>query len=112
MADPSADRLTGRLRNLKLYRTLGVLLQDDGPRWHAAPVGDVTYAQLGQVADSKLVVDGEVEQRRFAVTVGELQADPNRPYLPEFKRYFLTDELSLVPGFANGSGATLHSWLP
>ena len=112
MADPSADRLTGRLRNLKLYRTLGLLLQHDGPRCHAAPVADVTYAQLDQVAGSKLAVDGEVEQCQFAATVGELQAGPNRPYLFEFKRCLLTDELSLVPGFANGSGATFHGWLP
>jgi hypothetical protein len=41
-------------------------------------MADVTYAQLDQVAGSKLAVDGEVEQREFAATVGELQADPNR----------------------------------
>jgi len=66
------------------------------------PVADVSDAQPDQVTGSKLAVDGEVEQRQLAVTIGELQADPNRPDLFELKRRFLTYKLSPVPGFANG----------
>jgi hypothetical protein len=70
------------------------------------------YAQLDQVASSKLAVNGEVEQGQFAATVSESQADPDNPDLFEFKRCFLTDELSLIPGFVNGSRAKFHGRLP
>jgi hypothetical protein len=112
--DPSTDGVTGRLRDLELHRTLGLLLQQDGPRCHAVPVADVSSAQPHQVTGSKLAVDGEVEQRQLAATVGELQADSDRPDLFELKRRFLTYKLSFVPGFANGRRAVnvFHGWLP
>jgi hypothetical protein len=97
--DPGTDRVTRRLGDLELHRTLGPVLQHDCPGYHAAAVADVSDAQPDQVTGSKLTVDGEVEQRQLAGAVGELQADPDRPDLFELKRRFLTYKLSLVPFF-------------
>src|ERR1700736_2276762 len=105
MTDPGSNSIPRWLSNLELHRTLGFLLQHDRPGCHAAPVADVSDAKPDQVTGSKLAVDGEVEQRQLAVTIGELQADPNRPDLFELKRRFLTYKLSLVPGCANGCRA-------
>jgi hypothetical protein len=75
-------------------------------------MADVSDAQPDQVTGSKLAVDGKVEERQLAVTVGELKADPDRPDLFELKRRFLTYKLSLVPGFANGRRAvSVFPWL-
>jgi len=54
-------------------------MQHDGPRCHAAPVADVTYAQLDQVAGSKLAVDGEVEQRQFRGDGWRVASGPESP---------------------------------
>src|ERR1700684_2850620 len=106
---PTASRVGSVISNCT--GRWGLLLQHDRPRCHAAPVANVSDPQLDEVAGSKLAVDGEVEQRQLAATVGELQADSNRPDLFEFQQCFLTDEPSLVPGFANGSRAMFHGWL-
>ena len=79
MTDPGFNSLPRGLGNLELNGPLGLLLQHDRPGCDADPVADVSDAQPDQVTGSKLAVDGEVEQRELAATVGELQADPNRP---------------------------------
>jgi hypothetical protein len=113
ITDPGSDSIPRRLGNLELHGTLGFLLQHYCPGCHAASVADVSDAQSDQVTGSKLAVDGEVEQRQLAATVGELQAHPDRPDLFELERRLLAYKLSLVPGFANGRRALnlFHDWL-
>jgi hypothetical protein len=77
------------------------------PPWQTSRTRSLTKSQA-----RSLLSMARLNSASFAATVGELQADPNRPFLFEFKRCLLTDEPSLVPGFANGSGATFHGWLP
>src|SRR5580704_7508191 len=48
LRNPGSDRVAGRLRDLELHRTLGLLLQHDRPRCHAASVADISDAQLDQ----------------------------------------------------------------
>jgi hypothetical protein len=63
MTDPGSNSPPRRLGNLKLYRTLGFLLQHDRPGCHVASVAHVSDAQLHQVAGSKIAVDGSKRTR-------------------------------------------------
>jgi len=77
-------------------------------------MANVPDSQLCQVASPQLAVDGKVEQRELPATVGELQADTDRPDFLELKRCPLADELSLVPRLARVGRvlSVIHGWSP
>jgi hypothetical protein len=92
--------LRGRIRDLKLNRPLGFLLHDDRVRSDPITVGDITDAQLQEIAAAQLAVERQIEQRELALAIAQFEANPNRPNVPEFERCFLPDQLSLVPEIA------------
>ena len=98
MGDPCAHGLAGWLRNFELHRALRLLLQHDGPRCHILTVADIPDPQLHQIARPQFAVDGEIKQCEFPPTIRELQANSNCPYLFQFERGLLADELALVQG--------------
>jgi hypothetical protein len=65
---------------------------------YGAAVGDITDAQLDQVAAAQLVIAGEVEQGLVAQPVGQLQSDPDRPDLAHFSGGFGPVSLPLFQG--------------
>jgi len=54
MTNPGEDRFAGRLRDLKLNRPLGFLLHGDRARSDPITVGDITDAQLQEIAAAQL----------------------------------------------------------
>ena len=48
---------------------------------------------------AKFAIYREVEQREVTMSFVDLQANPNRPYLPELKRRFLSYQLAFVPRY-------------
>jgi hypothetical protein len=68
--------------------------------------------QLHEVASPKLAIDSQIEQREVSTTVGDLKPDANRPYLLEFERRFLTDELAFIPRLTEGiCSSGFRDWL-
>lgn len=82
-----ADSGSGVLRDLKLDRPLGLLLDDDRASPHPAAGGHV-------FATAQLAVDCEVEQRQVAHTFFQFEPSADRPDLLHFERWFLTSELA------------------
>ena len=64
--DPRLDHLTGWRRDLKLHRTLRLLLQDDRPRGNSIAMAHITHSQLHQIAGAQFAIDAQVEQCEFA----------------------------------------------
>ena len=109
MSDPGEDRFSGRLRDFELHRPLGFLLHDDRARGDPIAMGDITDAQLHEIAAAQFAVERQIEQRELALAITQLKANPNRPNVPEFERCFLPDQLALVPGLAANR---YNGWVP
>jgi hypothetical protein len=100
MSNPGEDRFTGRLRDFELHRPLGFRLHDNRARRDSIAVGDITDAQLHEIAAAQFAVERQIEQREFALAITNFEANPNRPNVPEFERRFLTNQLAFIPGIA------------
>lgn len=75
--NPCGQRFPGLRRNLKLHRTLRLLLLDDCACGDPFSVREITDSQFHEIARSQFAVYGEVEERRFPNSIGELQWDPD-----------------------------------
>src|ERR1017187_7668181 len=100
MSNPGEDRFTGRLRDFELHRPLGFRLHDNRARRDSIAVGDITDAQLHEIAAAQFAVERQIEQREFALAITNFEANPNRPNVPEFERHFLPNQLAFIPGIA------------
>jgi len=100
MTDPSSHRLSCRFRNFELNRPLCLLLQHDCAGLHRLAVTHIPYSQLYQVTPPKLAVDGKVEECKLPSTVGELQANSDRPDFLRLEWELLANELAFVLGLA------------
>jgi hypothetical protein len=96
VSDPGEDRFSGRLRDFELNRSLRFLLHDDCTRSDSIAMCDVANAQLNEIAAAQFAVDRQIKQRKFALSIAQLKTNPNCPNVFEFKRCFLTDQLSLI----------------
>jgi len=113
--DPVPECIPGLLGNLELYRALGLLLHHHRPRGDLVSMGDVSYSQLDQIAPPQLAVDRQVEQRKVAQGLRELQSYADGPDLLQLQRRFLANKLPLVPGVALDGvrgGGRVHDELP
>jgi len=76
LADPRLNRLTGLLRQFKLDRLRGLLLQDRGSRRSLATLSYVPHLHFHDVAAAQLAIDGVsidvTEQRELPQYVPEL----------------------------------------
>src|ERR1700690_3519584 len=83
--NPSEERFSGRLRNLELNRSLGLLLHDDRARGDSITVCDIADTQLHEIAAAQLTVNRQIEQRRLTLPIGQLEPNPYRPNFLEFE---------------------------
>jgi hypothetical protein len=64
---------------------LGLLLQDDSPSCDSLAARHVPDSKLDQIASPQLAVDGQIEQRKIADTVADLQPDADGPDVLELQ---------------------------
>jgi hypothetical protein len=62
-------------------------------------MGDVSHTQADEIAATQLAVYSQVEHGKVADGMGILEVDSDGPDVFRLEWWFLTDELSLVPGF-------------
>jgi hypothetical protein len=77
---------------------MSLLLHDDHAASNAISVADISHSQLYEITGPKLAIETEVEEREFALAMGELKAYANSPDFLQPEGCLLTDNLSLVPG--------------
>jgi hypothetical protein len=82
MTNPGEDRFAGRLRDLKLNRPLGLLLHDDRARSDPITVGDITDAQLQEIAAAQLAVERQIEQRELALAIAQMSLSLSGAFCP------------------------------
>jgi hypothetical protein len=68
---------------------------------------DVVDPKANEIASAQLAINGEVEQRKIALTVLNLKSDPNGPDLFRPKGTLLANEPSFVPGDTGSSAIYL-----
>ena len=86
MPNPSEDRFAGGLSDLELDGALCLLLHDDGSCCDPLTVGDIADTKLYEIAAAQFAVDGQIEQREFALAITQLEPDSNGPDIAQFKR--------------------------
>ena len=95
--DPGGDRVARLLGDLKLDRTLGLLLHDNRAGGDPTALDHIVNMEPDQVAPAQLAVDGEVEQREFPGSMIQLQPNPDGPDLLQLQRRLLAEQLAFVP---------------
>src|SRR5208283_800399 len=63
--DPGSDRVPRLLGELKLHRSLRLLLHDNRSRGDMAALEHIANPKPNQIATAQLAVDSQVEQRKF-----------------------------------------------
>jgi hypothetical protein len=66
LLDPSLQGIPAGLCDLKLHRTLRLVLHDDGARRHLVAVAHVPDLESDEIAAAQLAVNAEVEQGKLA----------------------------------------------
>ena len=69
---------------------------------------NVAHTELGQVAGSKLAVDGQIEQSHIPGSFCNLKPYSDGPDISQSERGFLSDQFSFVPGLAALDSADVH----
>jgi hypothetical protein len=95
--DPGTDRVPRLLGDLKLHRSLGLLLHDYRAAGDMTTLDHIVDAKPDQITPAQLAVDGEVEQREFPGSLIQLQSNPDGPDLLQLQRGLLAEQLALVP---------------
>ena len=96
--DPAVQRLTCVLRDLKLDRSTSLLLSYRRPMFDRAIGCYIFDRQSEEIAAAQLAVDCKVEHCEVAKTIAELKTGTNGPDMLRLERWFLSNELTLVPG--------------
>jgi hypothetical protein len=96
---PVADGAAGLLRDLELHRPAGLFLFLHYTRSIANSVASehIIDPQSNEVASPELVVDGQIEHRKIALAVLQLEANANGPNVLRFQRTLLADQACLIP---------------
>ena len=81
-------------------RPLGLLLHDNRARGYMTALHDVLHAKSHQVAPAQLAIDCEIEKRKLAGSMIQLQANPDRPDFFQLQRGFWPSSLPLFHGAA------------
>jgi hypothetical protein len=87
------------LSDLELDWASGFPLEDDGSGCNLPRTTDIVDAKTDQIAAPQLAVDREIEKRQTPYSSGQLEPNANRPDLPEFEWWFLTEQLARSIGF-------------
>jgi hypothetical protein len=99
------SRLARLLSNLKPDRPTGFALPNGGTVDRITMGRDVLDLEAHQVAATQLAINRQIEERQVSLAPCELQPCPNRPNVLRLQRWFRSDPLGLVPGFAWGRDA-------
>jgi hypothetical protein len=100
LLQPDANSGSRGLRQLELHRPLRFPLDHHGSREYPVPERDVAYSKTDEIAAAKLAIDSQVEHREIADGIRILKVDSDRPNIFRLERWFLADELALVPSVA------------
>ena len=98
LLDPVTYCVTGRLCNLELDRSRGLMLHHGGAGRNTLAMADVAHAHFYEVTSPQLAVQPQVKHGEFTNSVLKLKTDPNGPNLFQFERRLLSDDYALVPG--------------
>lgn len=74
--DPGGNRIPRWFGNLKLDRSLGLLLHDNRSGSNPIALDHIVNLEPDQIARAQLAIDGEVEQREFPGSMAQLQPNP------------------------------------
>jgi hypothetical protein len=103
-SQPLADRAPGLFCDLELHRPAGFFL-DHGRSLANPPAGaHLIDPHPNEVATSELAVDGQIEHRKIALAVLQLQANTNCPDILRLQRTLLAVQATLVPRVAAPRG--------
>ena len=97
---PVADRGSGLLRDLKLHRPAGLLLDDHRSIANSAADEHVIDPQPDEITAPELAVDRQIEHRKIAPALFHFRADSDRPNVFRLQRTLLADQAPFVPGIA------------
>jgi hypothetical protein len=78
---PGLEAFASRASNLKLHRSMGLLLHDRRTHANLSSYADILNAETDQIASAQFAVDGEVEHRQVSRVCGELKARTDGPDL-------------------------------
>lgn len=95
--DPGLHSLAGSGCELKLHRTLRLVLHHCCPRGNVLSVADVHDLQANKIAASQLAVQAQIEESELAHSALQLQSHPQCPDVLELEMRLLADDLALVP---------------
>lgn len=87
----------GLSRQLELYGSAGLLLQDHRSGGCEVAVAHIADSETNEVAAAELAIDPEVEEGQVAYPLLKLQARADGPDITDAERRLLADQLALVP---------------
>jgi hypothetical protein len=61
-------------------------------------MGNISDSDFNEITASEFAINGQVEQSEFSNPSGNLQSNSYRPDFFQLQRWFLTDQLALIPG--------------
>jgi hypothetical protein len=102
-AEPSPTMQQLPLSSAQSARTApaaAFFLNHHGPREYLGSMRDVAYSKSDEIATAKLAVDSQVEHRQIADCVLVLKVNSDSPDVLRLQRWFLADELVIVPRLA------------
>lgn len=85
---PSGERLPRTLTNLKSYGLGRLALNDGGTLLDLPGSKHVRYLQFDEIAASQFAINRKVKERKIAVVLGNLKADPDNPNVLRHQRTF------------------------
>ena len=97
--DPGTDRVPRLLGDLKLHRSLGLLLHDYRAAGDMTTLDHIVDAKPDQITPAQLAIDGEVEQREFPGSLIQQQSNPDGPDLLQLQGRLLAEQLAFVPRY-------------
>lgn len=101
--EPSRDGSSRPLSDLEADGPLGLALDDRSAELDLSGRIHVSDLHFHQVTSSQLAVDREIEERKHAGPLSDLEADPDRLYMLWFERTLLTNDAAFVPSGAAGA---------
>src|SRR5437016_4422315 len=110
VCDPGRDRVPRLFGDLKLNRSLGLLLHDNRARSNVTALYHVVHMEPdpNRTHVTRTLLDREIEQRDLSASMIELQSNPDGPDFFQLQWRLLTERLPFVPwsctsfGFCDG----------
>lgn len=98
LPDSGVHCVTRLIDQLEAYPCAGLVLHDARAREYLLAANEVTDPQRDGITATQRAVYGLIEQCKIAGCPGHAKLRAHAPDLPQLQRWFLSDELALVPG--------------